>query len=314
MKKKRLVLIDGHSVLFRAYHAYPPLTTSKGELINAVYGFTNILLTTVRELKPTHLAVTFDLEKPTFRHKEFEGYKAHREEMPVDLANQQGRVEEVLKVLRVPVYAIEGYEADDVIGTLACQLKAKGGVKREKVNEVMIVTGDLDALQLVESDGPVKVHVYVPGRGKKPTMIYDEVAVEERYGLEPEQLVDFKALAGDASDEIPGVKGVGSKTAVSLLTKFKTVEEIYKSLARVRKEFGERVAGLLTEGRKEALMSKKLAKIVTQVPIKLDLKSCRLHEYDRKKAVQLFKELQFKSLIKKLPNDKFEQMVQDTLV
>src|SRR3990167_1239152 len=164
----KLVLIDGHAVLFRDFHAYPPLTTSRGELVNAVYGFASILLNVIGELKPEYIVVTFDRDKPTFRHTEYVTYKAQREPMPTELKDQQERVEEVVKVLNIPIFAVEGYEADDVIGTLARQAK--------KVDQVVIVTGDRDALQLVVED---KVVVYMPGRGKIPTKLYDEKLVEQ---------------------------------------------------------------------------------------------------------------------------------------
>lgn len=309
-KKRRLVLIDGHSVLYRAFHAYPMLTTSKGELVNAVYGFTSILLNVISELEPTHLAVTFDRDKPTFRHTEFVGYKAQREEMPTELADQQGRVEEVVATLNVPMFAVEGFEADDVIGTVVAQAK-----KKKDVDEVVVVTGDMDALQLVESDGKVKIRVYVPGRGKRPATMYDESEVEKKYdGLEPEQVIDLKGLAGDASDNIPGVKGIGAKTASKLLKEFRTVEGVYKNIDKVRERHSERIADLLVNAHEDATLSKKLATIVRDAPIELDLKKCVIHDYDKGKAMKLFYELEFKSLIKKLPNDDFEQMVQETLL
>lgn len=310
-KARRLVLIDGHSLLFRAYHAYPPLTTSKGELVNAVYGFANILLGVIGELEPTHLAVTFDRDKPTFRHTAYVGYKAQREEMPTDLASQQERVEEVVEALNIPIFAVEGFEADDVIGTLAEQAKSyKPKATSYKLDEVVIVTGDMDAMQLVDSDAKVKVRVYVPGRGKKPAMLYDEKEVEQKYeGLQPEQIPDLKGLAGDASDNIPGVRGVGPKTAIGLLLAHRTVEGVYNGLSVVP----ERLGKLLADNHEEAVLSKKLATIARDVPIELKLSACEVNDYDKQKAVSLFQELEFRSLIKKLPNDSFEQAVQEAM-
>ena len=301
MEKERLVLIDGHAVLYRAFHAFPVLTTPKGELVNAVYGFTSILLTVIEEFRPSHIAVTFDRDKPTFRHTQYVGYKAQREEMPTDLSDQQNRVEEVVMVLNMPIFAVEGFEADDVIGTLAVQANVP----------VMIVTGDKDALQLVDKQ---KVVVYMPGRGKIPAKIYDQDLVEKEYGFKPKQIIDLKGLAGDASDNIAGVKGVGPKTATQLLQKFGSVERIYENLDQVREEFRERVAQLLIDGHESAILSKKLATIVTDVPITLDLAACAVHDYDKDKTIKLFEDLGFRSLIKKLPNDDFEQMVQETLL
>ena len=304
---KRLILIDGHAVLYRAFHAYPLLSTGKGELVNAVYGFANILLNTITELKPTHIAVTFDRAKPTFRHAQYTQYKATRPEMPSDLAGQQERVEEVVKTLNIPIFAVEGYEADDVIGTLAGQAK--------KIDEVVIVTGDHDALQLVNSDGEPQVRVYMPGRGKIPAKMYDEGQVEEKYdGVEPEQIPDFKGLVGDSSDNIPGVKGIGPKMAAKLLGEFKSVEEIYKNLDKVKDKFGERVTGQLIDDQEQARLSKELATIDRKVPIELDLAACQVHEYDKEAVIKLFEELEFRSLIRKLPNDSFEQMVQEALL
>lgn len=308
----RLVLIDGHAVLFRAFHAYPALTTSKGELVNAVYGFSNILLNTIAELKPTHIAVAFDRAKPTFRHMAYTQYKATRPEMPSDLAGQQERVEEVVKALNIPVFAVEGYEADDVIGTLSRQATSN----KKQDTRVIIVTGDHDALQLVEdpSTGSGRVRVYMPGRGKIPARMYDEAGVEEKYGsLKPEQIPDYKGLVGDSSDNIPGVKGVGPKMAVKLLAEFGSVEEIYKNLDKVKDKFGHRVAQQLIETPEQARLSKELATIDRQVPIRLDVAACQVHEYDKDMVIKLFEELGFRSLMKKLPNDSFEQMVQNTL-
>jgi len=301
--KKRLILIDGHAIVYRAYYAYPQsITTSKGELINAVYGFANILLTVLRELGSSHVAVAFDLDKPTFRHIDYVGYKAHRPKADEELINQLDRVKEVVRALNMPIFEVEGFEADDVIGTLA---KQAGKLK----TEVIIVTGDQDAMQLVNG----KVKVWVPGRGKIPAKLYGIKEVKERYELEPEQIVDLKALCGDASDNIPGVKGVGPKTAKDLLKRFLTVERIYSQLDKAMKkgEVRAAVGKKLADDYEEAMRSKKLAKIVTDVPIKLSWRACRLEDYDKAKAVKLFKELGFKSLIDKLPNDVHETMVEN---
>jgi len=213
------VLIDGHAMVFRAFYAFPTsLTTPKGELINAVYGFTSILLTIIKELHPEYLAVTFDLDKPTFRHQEFVGYKAQRPEVDVQLTDQLGRVREVVRSMNLPIFEVEGFEADDVIGTLAVQATRHSPGKLETV----IVTGDKDALQLV-NDG--KVLVYVPARGKIPAKIYDEAVVEERLGVKPNQVTDLKALMGDSSDNIKGVAGIGPKTAAEMIKKFGRVKK-----------------------------------------------------------------------------------------
>jgi DNA polymerase-1 len=242
----RLLLVDGHAILHRAYHAYPPLTTTKGELINAVYGFTSILLSVLKNLEPKYVACAFDLAKPTFRHKEFKAYKAHRPKVDEELKEQIPKAKGVVKALSIPIFEKEGFEADDVIGTIAkgavfayqdfcvhkspakkdnfsIKTKAQGCKRVHSKNltdsprhskfETIIVTGDKDALQLVDN----QIKVFMPQRGKQPPQMYDRKVFLKKYGFEPRQLIDFKALAGDASDGIPGVKGVGPKTATKLI-------------------------------------------------------------------------------------------------
>lgn len=288
---KRLALIDGHALVFRAYYAFPAtLTTKSGELINAVYGFTSMLLTIIKDLHPEFLAVAFDLDKPTFRHLEYVDYKAQRPEADVELTDQLGRVRQVVKTMNIPIFEVEGFEADDVIGTLARQASGEDDL------ETVIVTGDKDALQLID-DG--KVLVYVPARGKIPEKIYDAQAVEARLGVKPEKVTDFKALAGDSSDNIPGVKGIGPKAAVELLKKFGSVEAIYQHLDEVP----DKKRQLLLDHYDDAIKSKRLVTIVTDVPITLSLPACRVSDYDQKGATALFEELGFKSLLKKLPDE-----------
>jgi len=306
--KKRLVLIDGHAVIYRAYYAYPAsLTTPEGRQINAVYGFVSILLAVVRELAPSCIAVAFDLDKPTFRHVDYVGYKAQRPKPDKELIDQIGDVKEVVKVLNMPIFEVEGFEADDVIGTLSRQA-VEGG---EKDIEVVIATGDQDAMQLVNK----MVKVYVPKRGRNPAKMYGIKEVKEKYELEPEQIVDLKALMGDSADNIPGVKGIGPKTATDLLKKFKTVERVYSGLDKARNsgEIRELVAKKLTDDYEEAMRSKKLARIVTDVPITLDLKACKLNDYNKKKAVKLFEKLGFQSLIKRLPSEEWEDEAENIL-
>lgn len=316
-QKKRLLLIDGHSILFRAFHAYPALTTSKGELVNAVYGFVNILLTVIGDFEPSHIAVSFDREKPTFRHEQYEGYKAHRPEAPVELINQQDRVEEIVSVLNIPIFAVEGYEADDVIGTLVEKVRKKSKrLKGEEELEVVIVTGDQDMFQLVDepAEGSGQVCVYTPARGKRKARVWDAETVTEKYGLKITQLVDLKALSGDPSDAIPGVRGIGPKTATALLKEYGDLKRIYKDLDAIKRKFGDSVFRKLVDGKELAWLSKKLATIVLDVPIRLSLKACLVHDYDKAKAIEKFQELEFASLISKLPKDSFEQMVQEEML
>ena len=299
---KRLVLIDGHALVFRAYYSYPAsLTTPGGEQINAVYGFINILLSILKKLKPTHVAVAFDLDKPTFRHIDYVGYKAQRPEVDQELKDQLDRVKEAVKVLNIPFFEVEGFEGDDVIGTLALQASRSSG-------EVIIVTGDQDAMQLV--NGSVKV--FVPGRGQKPAVIFGIKEVKRKYDLKPKQIIDLKGLVGDVSDNIPGIKGIGPKIATKLLNKFGNVEGIYKHLDKAMKrgEIKPAVAKKLIDNYQEAIRSKKLATIVTDVPITLKWKQCRLHDYNKTKVTRLFEEWGFDSLIKRLPNDDWEEGVE----
>lgn len=287
--EKRLVLIDGHAILYRAYYAFSStLKTRQGELVNAVYGFTRMLLIVLKDLHPEYVAVAFDLPEPTFRHKEFIGYQVQRPKMDSELADQIERVKEVVRTLNIPIFAVKGFEADDVIATLA-----KQAVQSKRTDEVIIVTGDRDIMQLVSS----KVKVYAPVKGFSQAKLFGEKDVRELLGVKPEQVVDYKAMVGDPSDNYPGVPGIGPKTAVSLLSRFPSFAQIYKNIGKME----PRLAHKLTEGAESAALSRKLAEIVTDVPIKLSLKACVVHDYDHQKAKRLFEELEFKSLIEKLP-------------
>ena len=309
-KQKSLVLIDGHAVVYRAYHAFPPLTTGEGELVNAVYGFSRILLKVIKDLQPEYIGVAFDQGKPTFRHVEFAGYKAQRKETPADLLGQFGRVQDVVRALNIPIFGVEGYEADDVIGTIA----DKQGSQDLRVR---IVTGDKDAFQLVR-DG--EITVYMPPHAKDDAIEYDEEAVLKKMGIPPTGIVDYKALAGDASDNIPGISGVGPKTAVSLLQAFGSVDGIYesmkdeKSLAETQKKLlTPRLVTKLAEGHDMCIMSRKLATIDRNVPLSFSLEECRVTRYNKQDAIDLFTQLGFKSLIQLLPPDEFELEVQSEL-
>lgn len=294
---KSLVLIDGHAILHRAYHAFPTtLRTKKGEMINATYGFTRMLLTVLKDLVPDYVAVAFDLPEPTFRHEEFIGYQAQRPKMDAELKDQIERVQEVLRVLAIPFFASGGYEADDVMATLVKQAK-------EKRIETIIVTGDRDIMQLVRG----KVKVYAPVKGFSQAKLFDIKRVKGLLGVGPKQIVDYKALVGDPSDNYPGVPGVGPKTAVKLLSRFKSLEQIYRNLDKIE----PRVANKLKDGAESAYLSQKLAQIVDDVPVRLELKKCRVHDYDQEKAVKLFEELEFRSLINKLPGYKREERKQE---
>jgi len=219
---KRLVLIDGHAMVYRAYYAYPALSSPSGQLVNAVYGFTALLLKTIDELRPDYLAVAFDLPFPTFRHAAYMAYQAKRKSMDLDMKDQISIVQEVVEAADIPIFTAPGYEADDVIGTIAKQSL------QNKVDEVVIVTGDRDMLQLVGKG----VKICMPAKGMSQTRIFDSKGVHEYLGVTPGQVVDYKALTGDPSDNYPGVPGIGPRTAVTLIEEYGTLENIYKRLDR----------------------------------------------------------------------------------
>jgi DNA polymerase-1 len=290
MPQKRLVLIDGHALAYRAFHALPDdLTTSQGELTNAVYGFTSMLLNVLRDEEPTHIAVTFD-KGPTFRHEVYPDYKAHRAKMPDELRSQMDRIRQVVEALDMPIFEAEGFEADDVLGTLVQQAE-------EQNAEVLIVTGDMDLLQLVDEHTRV-----LTSRWRfSDTVIYDVEGVERRYdGLPPSRLAEYKALMGDKSDNIPGVYGVGEKTATKLLKRYDSLEEVYEHLEEIATRFRNR----LEEGKEEAFLSRRLATIVRDVPVELDLEACRVRTFDYDRVIELFRELEFRSLLDRLPKPK----------
>jgi DNA polymerase I-like protein with 3'-5' exonuclease and polymerase domains len=283
--KKKFVLIDSNALIHRAFHALPPLTTPKGEIINAVYGFTTTLFKVLSEVKPDYIACAFDYPALTFRHKEYKEYKAHREKAPDELYNQIPKTKEVIKALNIPIFEEKGYEADDIIGTLAKKI--------EKYNlKTIIVTGDLDELQLVNN----KTQVYTMRRGFSDTVLYDQKEVQKKFGIKPDQLIDYKALRGDPSDNIPGVAGIGEKTASELIKKFKTIENLYKNLDKL----SEKTRKHLEQSRQQAFLSKKLATIIVELPLKFDLSEARTHDYDKNKAIKLFNEFGFKTLITRL--------------
>jgi DNA polymerase-1 len=283
---KKLVLIDGHSLAYRAFHALPEdMRTSQGELTNAVYGFASMLLTVLHDENPTHIAVTFDKGR-TFRHDVYAEYKAHRAKMPDEMQSQMGRVRQVVETLDIPIYEQEGYEADDLLGTLAHQAGQEGV-------DTLIVTGDKDLLQLADEHTRI-----LTSRWRfSDTVIYDREGVQQRYGLEPVQLADLKGLMGDASDNIPGVRGVGEKTATKLLQAYGTLEGVYEHLDEVQSRF----RGKLETQRESAFLSRRLGTIVCDAPVHLDLDGCRVHTFDREAVLELFHELEFRSLVEKLP-------------
>ncbi len=316
-KSERYMLVDGNALIHRGFHAIPNLTNKKGEPTGAVFGFTSILLKAIKDIKPTHIACTFDLAGPTFRHKKFDGYKAHRVKAPQELYDQIPKVKEVVRALNIPVVEKEGYEADDCLGTLAVHIH-----KHHPEADVIIATGDLDTLQLVNH----RIKVYTLRKGLADTAIYDEKAVRERYGLAVDQMVDYKALRGDPSDNIPGVKGIGEKGAVELIKQFGSIDNLYAVLHKEIKQAGlkipndkyqipnkfqiskikSRTINLLLEQEDQARMSYELSLIDRNVPIETEVPAYSFIDSDRQNVFKVFQKLEFKSFLNKLPNPKSE--------
>lgn len=300
----RLVLIDGNAILHRAYHALPPLTSPDGTVVNAVYGFVSMLFRIFTDLKPTHLVVAFDRPAPTFRKQMFASYQAKRPEMAEELSHQIKILHDVVSAFQIPIYEVDGYEADDVLGTIAKQA-ISDKQKEKKFEDVIVVTGDRDLLQLVND----KVKTYMPVKGLSEAKLYGAVEAKERLGVNPEQIPDFKALAGDASDNYPGVSGIGPKTAVELLSQFGTVEEIYNAIKDKDKrltKFSDKVLEKLANGAEDAVLSKDLATVRTDVPIKLDLEKAKIDSLDTPQAREELKKLNFKTLYKRLTGEVIE--------
>ena len=285
-RRGRVILIDAHSLIYRAFFALPPMSTSDGRVTNAVYGFTS-MLAIVLASRPEYAIAAFDLGKPTFRSEEFKEYKAGRRAMPEDLRPQMDMVREVLGAFSIPIHGVEGFEADDVIGTLARLAEERG-------HAVTIVSGDLDCLQLVTES----VEALVPRRGITDTFVYGPDQVRQRYGFEPPQLVDFKALRGDTSDNIPGVPGVGDKTAAKLIQDFVSVEAL---LERVDELPEGRLKTSLKANTDKVRLGKRMVTIVRDVPVELELEKARWTRYDYEHARRVFDHLEFRQLLSRFP-------------
>ena len=280
-----LVLLDTNGLIYRAFYALPYLTTSSGRPTNAVYGLTAMVLKVLEEERPDYIAAAFDRPEPTFRHEQYEAYKAHREAMPDDLRPQVALAKRVLEALRIPIVEVPGYEADDVIATLARRAAADG-------LDVLIVSGDLDTLQVV---GP-RIRVMVTSRGVTETVVYDEARVRARFGFAPAHLPDYKSLRGDPSDNIPGVPGVGEKTAAALVAQFGTVEQLLDRLA----EAPPRLRAALAQAADQIRQSKVLATLRTDVPLRVDWEALRVRPPDRDAVEALFTELEFRVFLERL--------------
>ncbi len=286
-KRKILALIDGNALVHRAYHALPPLTTKEGKPSGAVYGFALTLFGMIDKVKPDYIIAAFDVKGPTFRHKEFKEYKANRKKAPDDLYEQIPMCQELLKSYGVPIYTKKGFEADDILGTISKDKNI------EKALDTLIVTGDMDLAQLVDKD----TSIFTLRRGVKDTVIYDEKGVMERYKIRPDQIVDYKALRGDPSDNIPGVKGIGDKTAVDLLQKFEHLDNIYKNLDKIEKPA---IRKKLEDNEKEAFLSYKLATIKTDMDIKVELEEARVDKFSKEELAQYLQKMGFQTLYKRL--------------
>ena len=295
--KKRLVLLDAHAILHRAYHALPDFTSETGEPTGALYGFVTMTLKMAKDLSPDYVFACFDLPEPTHRHEAFTAYKATRSAPDDALISQLNRSRDLCRALSIPIFEKPGFEADDLIGTICAKYKKNNDV------EIIIVSGDMDTLQLVEDP---RVKVYTLKKGIKETILYDEEKVRERYGFGPALVPDFKGLSGDLSDNIPGVPGIGEKTATALIGALGSLEDIYRILEEVPDRFKEkgikpRTLTLLTEHKDEAFFSKELASIRLDAPIDAPLlETSWCDSIEREKAEKLFRELGFRSLIGRL--------------
>ena len=289
-EKKIFLLIDGSAILHRAYHAMPDFMTHEGVPTGAVFGFFSMLLKLLQEIKPAYIAVAFDKSKPTIRQTMYAGYHANRPKAADGLRDQFSVVRKVLAETSIPVYEVDGYEGDDVVGTI-----------NEKVNQelkdtiVYIVTGDRDMMQLVDTD----TKVLMPVKGISEVMLYDRVRVEEKFGVTPEQIIDYKALIGDPSDGYPGVAGIGPKTAAQLIQKYGTLEGVYKNLGQIEQE-NPKLGVKLAEGTEAAGLAKQLATIVNDTPFIFDISDCTIDHLSREKFEAAFGKYEFRSLIKRL--------------
>ena len=278
----KFVLVDGNSIMNRAFYGImgsKMLTTKDGKYTNAVYGFLAILFKLLDDIQPQYMAVAFDLKAPTARHKMYEGYKANRHGMPDELAEQMPIIKEVLRAMNIDIIEMEGYEADDILGTLSCYGEAKN-------LDVTILSGDRDTFQLATD----KVTIRIPHTkgGKTETDEYNREKIIEKYGLEPKQLIEVKGLQGDASDNIPGVPGVGEKTALKLVQKYGSIENLYKKIEEGQDDLKGKQREKIVENKELAELSRTLGTINTKVPIKDDLTDLKVEEWDKEKVLELF--------------------------
>jgi len=305
---KRLVLLDAHAILHRAYHALPDFSTAKGEPTGALYGLSAMLIKIIEDLKPDYIAACYDVKGPTYRHEVYKEYKSQRKKTDDDLIAQINRSRDIFAALNIPIYDKQGFEADDILGTIVEQIKKQEVRSKEKGEnkiEIIIASGDMDTMQLISGE---QVKVYTLKKGIKDTIMYDEKAVNERFGFGPLLIPDYKGLRGDPSDNIPGIKGIGEKTATTLVTTFGTIEDMYKELESGEAKFTKaimspRIIQLLKDNKEEAEFSKMLATIRRDVPIELKMPEKTFKEgLDMKKVSALWNELEFRTLTQRLEN------------
>ena len=286
--EKRLIIIDSSSLLYRAFHALPPLTNQKGQPTGAVYGFLLILFKAIKDLQANYIVACFDTKKPTFRHEKFEEYKAHRAPAPEGIILQYPVIKEVLKAFNIPLFEKEGFEADDLIATIA---------KRVEDNaKVFIVSGDLDNLQLVDEN----IKVYTPGKSIKETVLYDKEKVVERFGVTPLEMNDFKALTGDNSDNVPGVPGIGKTTAADLIQRFGSIKNLYSELATDTAVLKPKIKEALKANKEKAFMSLELVTTKQDMDVDFNLEQCKFGDFDREKLQAIFNELNFTTMMDKV--------------
>jgi len=291
MNKKRLIIIDSNALLHRSFHALPPLATKSGQETGAVYGYLLTLFKAIKDIQPEYIIATFDTKAKTFRHEKFQDYKAQRPRTPDGIISQMPIAKEVLQSFRIPVFAMEGFEADDLIATI-CAL----ALNIEKNIEIYILSGDLDNLQLVNEN----IKVYTLGKGIKDTVIYDINKVTERFGVKPSQMNDFKALTGDASDNIPGVPGIGKKTASEIIQKYGSIKNLYEELSTDTAVLKPKIKEALKKNKESAFVSRELVETKKDVDINFNLSECRFGNFNRKEVEDEFKKLEFDSLINRL--------------
>jgi DNA polymerase-1 len=298
-----LLLVDGNAIIHRAFHALPPFRAPDGRPTGAVYGFFSTLFSAIKQFEPTHIAVAFDVAGPTFRHEEFKDYKAKRIKAPPELYDQIPMIQDILQVTGIPQFGVTGFEADDVLATIVAKTSSSqkrgsndsrlrgndGGVK------IIILTGDLDTLQLVGQN----VSVCALKKGIKESIIYDLKTVKEKFGFDPQFMIEYKMLKGDSSDNVPGIPGIGEKTAAALISKYQTIENIYRHI----QDLPARIQTNLRSHKKQNGQTRQLLALRDDVPIDFSLESAEVPNYNQPKVVGQFQKLGFKSLIGRLRNE-----------